>query len=820
MKYFQILLFTFLALTGPAYADIELARKGTPYADIVVSSNMLTIIKWAALDLQEHIEKMSGARLDIVTSPGENVKNHIYLGESEHTQKLGFKLGEFKNSGFKIVAKDNHVILAGVDIQRPQTRFASRGQGLTNWQEFCGEKFSYGYGGEGKGSFNEPLQFFTNDDPGTWYSVSELLEQLGVRFYAPYDNGTVIPEKKTIAVAEQDLRKEAAYARREFCFYNVMREDGEGIKWFKRIKLGNNNIIVYNHTTYDIYSSPEQQKLHPEYLACDAKGKPYSGYPAGKGMPRYTNPGFRQAAATYMNKMFEAIPGLSAISIGSPDGGVRMDARDENLYGNPTNSLTQKASQYVWDFHMFLCKELKKSHPDKYLLYFTGYGANEIPENIVEFPDNLLLTYGNSGASMVLEEVSRERLDFRKRWQAKMKTIKKGPMWDYFLQYRTSDNPRYPVFYTAELQKEMQEMLPYCDGKFIEIQPVEHRVEGEKNPYYIKYPRWRLGNHGLIHLMVYWQSKLFWDPYADRKAMLEEYYKLFFGPAAKEMKEFHEFAEEVWMRQESRSVTATSGFLKEEDVNRYFDILKRAHGKAGRDTVYDRRIAQMEIEMESLKKLFPNLKRSGPELRAHTTEQPVIIDGDLQKPLWSKLPSWSTMGDLVTGEIPDKNRTLVSFRWPYSRTELVLAVICKESRMDKIVARAKNNDDPEILKDDAIEIYIATPERSYFRIVVNPDGKIWDESQDVTIVARDTLPNLWNPGIKAVARKEKDCWTVELSIPTKDLGSLGPAKPYAWGVNVCRRRLSGGEPEEYALSPTGTNNFLELPKLGNLWVRY
>ena len=65
----------------------------------------------------------------------------------------------------------------------------------------------------------------------------------------------------------------------------------------------------------------------------------------------------------------------------------------------------------------------------------------------------------------------------------------------------------------------------------------------------------------LIHLMVYWQSKLFWDPNADRQAMLNEYYQLYFGPAAAEMKAFHEFAEDVWCRQDSRSVTATTGLM-------------------------------------------------------------------------------------------------------------------------------------------------------------------------------------------------------------------------------------------------------------------
>ena len=124
-----------------------------------------------------------------------------------------------------------------------------------------------------------------------------------------------------------------------------------------------------------------------------------------------------------------------------------------------------------------------------------------------------------------------------------------------------------------------------------------------------------------------------------------------------------------------------------------------------------------------------------------------------------------------------------------------------------------------MFNDDVIEIYLETPERSYFKIAVNSDGKIWDESQDVTIVSRDTLPAMWNPGIQAVVKKEKDRWRAEIVIPVKDFGSLGPDKSYPWGINVCRNRLAGGASEPSALSPTGKPRFLDLSKLGNLIVR-
>jgi len=803
------------SLTCGAAADVELVNRGKPVAEIVVDSGALSGVRLAAKDLQEHVRQMSGAQLPMVDAPSPEVPNHVYVGENQFTRKLGFKLGEFHNSGFSIFAKGHEVVLAGVDKQRAATPYQGP-EGLKKWQAFCGEPFLFGSTGDiGIGPYNRRLDIHTNDDLGTWCAVAECLEQLGVRWYMPYDDGTVVPQRKTVAIAEQNLRKEAKFARREFCYYGAMRDDADGIAWFKRLKLGNHTIVIFNHTTYDIYSSPEQHKRHPEYLACDADGKPYPGYPAGRGMPRYTDPGFRRAAATYMNKVFQAMPELTGMTIGPPDGGVKMDARDVDRYGKPDDSIVQKASNYVWDFHVFLAKELKQSHPGKYLLYMSGAGANEVPTNIDEFPDNIIVPFGQPySAYMVVKSTARATLDLRRRWLAKMPVVRKGPIWDYYLYYRAPGFPRHPVVFTAYLQEEMQENLAYSDGKFMEIQPEPIQVKGEK------YPRYRLGVPGLMHLMIYWQSKLFWDPQSDRRKTLEEYYDLFFGPARAEMKEFYEFAEEVWTRQESRSISSAGGFLKEKDVDRYFEILKRARAKAGNGSVYDRRIARIESEMDSLKKLFPNLKRTGPEFRAYILEGiPPAIDGDLEKPFWSSVNVWYTMGDLITGRIPDKNQTRVSFRMTPDKAALVVGVVCREGRMEKVVARTKRNDDPGIFEDDAVEIYLETPERSYFKIAVNSNGAVWDESHDVTILDRDTLPVLWNPGIRAAIKKDKDCWTAEILIPTKDFGVLGPRKPYAWGINVCRNRFASGESEGFALSPTGIPRFLELSKMGNLWIR-
>ena len=824
-----------LAVASRAHAGVDLVREGRAVSEIVIAPDAIQAVKLAAKDLQKHLKLMSGAELPIVRAPSPGVRSRVYVGESEWTRKIGFKPFLFTTSGLEILAEKDHVILVGPDKQRAPCPYHQTGSdsvylagsailgkvfakpegfpsaGLKKWQEFCGYKFTTEHLHDHLGELSQPLGIHSNDDTGTWYAVAELLEQLGVRWYMPYEDGTVIPEKPTVTIAEQHLVKQAKFDRREWCFYGAMRTDGEGISWLKRLKAGNYNTILYNHTTYAIYSSVEQQQLHPEWLACGSDGKPYVGYPPGRGMPRYTDPGFRRAAAVYMQKVFDTFPDLYAIAVGPPDGGVKMDARDLNLYGKPTDSEEQKASNYVWDFHVYLARELKKSRPDKYLLYMTGYGARLIPTNIEQFPDNLIVPLqGYSPAQRVLKTEANMLRTAWQQWRGLTKEPRRAPVWNYFLWYRTPTHPRYPVIFTESLQQEMQELLPICDGKFIEIQPAQSETaDGRK--------QWRLNTPGLIHLMVYWQNKLFWDPAMDRKKMLDEYYALFFGPAAAEMKEFCEFAESVWTRQESRSVTQTTGFLKEPDVNRFFDILTRARAKAGKGSVHDRRIARIEEEMKPLKTLFPNLARTGPLVRAY----PVDInwpglDGDVGKYRYG----WVSLRDNKTGESPrkDSRPTRAAIYMTRDKSALIVAVVCPENRMNELKADCRANDDASIFDDDVVEVYVNTPQRSYFKIVVNPNGAIWDESTDVAIIERVTLPILWNPGTKAVVKKYGDLWTVEIMIPTKDFGEIGPSQTYPWGIQVGRTRFTGGKPEYWSIAPTG-GPYATLNRWGNLWIR-
>ncbi|MFA7158178.1 MAG: DUF4838 domain-containing protein, partial [Kiritimatiellia bacterium] len=343
-----------LMLVCAARGGVMLVKDGRPAADIIADTNSLSGVKLAAEDLQKHLDLISGAKLAIVSAPSENFKNHLYVGASEHTKKLGITVDDLEVGGFKIIAKDNYIILAGRDEQYQPFPY-SRSDGLKKWQEFAGEKYSVP--GVGPGPYNEKLGINVNDATATLYATSELLEQLGIRWYAPYEDGTIIPEKKTIEVPEQSLKREAMFPHRDFTYYGWMRRDAEGVIWFKRLKYGTSYLYTCNHTTPDIIGQPEQRELHPEYFAM-ANGEMIHG--RGRGVPRLCDPGFRKASVNYLDKIFKAYPALKAMSVGMPDGFTQIDERDAKIWDRPARGYSGKFSDYVWDYWIYVAGELQK----------------------------------------------------------------------------------------------------------------------------------------------------------------------------------------------------------------------------------------------------------------------------------------------------------------------------------------------------------------------------------------------------------------------------------------------------------------------------
>jgi len=83
-----------VVVVSPTVAETFLVEDGKAAAEIVIAENAPRSVRFAAHELQTYVEKISGARLQIVksrTSAGSTGKGPIpvYVGESEAARLAG-----------------------------------------------------------------------------------------------------------------------------------------------------------------------------------------------------------------------------------------------------------------------------------------------------------------------------------------------------------------------------------------------------------------------------------------------------------------------------------------------------------------------------------------------------------------------------------------------------------------------------------------------------------------------------------------------------------------------------------------------------------
>jgi hypothetical protein len=753
---------------------------------------------------------MSGAELPIVAAASPGVKSQMYLGESEATRKLGFSLEGLKRDGFKIVAAGNYIIVAGPQLYHFEKSFSEfhkvpRFERQKVWEERIGHRWRFPPMLDYR-DFSEEFGFHTIDGTGTLYGVYALLEQLGMRWYAPIpDLGMVVPESKNLAIKVQNTSEEPEFPVRYFVDCRVGTSIPDEFLWYKAMRIGSDRFVpLYHSVSGPIAIAPEEQPQ--EYYGRVGGRVDYQ-------TPRLSNERLRADTAAYLEAVDQHFPGIGYISIGQPDGWDALDGEDvaagwdkfeqHGKYG--------RYSDYSWDFNMAVRERLKGKFPGKKFSTMAYGITNMKPPHLQKVPEDMLIGFTQTSASWRQPERSHE-LPYRNEWIAAMNSPEQLIIWEYYLQHAPNYNlPPVPVFFPSTMKQSFDGLYDHALGFIAEI----GWNAGDFNAKAANMPI--MARPWISHLMLYLHGKLCWNRHLDIQATMDEYFTLFYGPAQAEMKEFFTFAESVWLRPEARQITSAGGFLKPADVDRYFDILSRAKAKAG-DSIYARRIAGITGEMEPLKRLFEKLKRTGPNIQIKTAPAAPVIDGDLTKSFWRaddpRGDAFQTLREALTGETPHHVDTRVAFRWVDDNSALIVGIECHEPKMKRLVESCKSPDSPDIFHDDMVEIRLESAGGIRPFIGINSAGVVYDHC--ITERVED-LPAFYRAG-EAAVKKYPDRWTVEIRIDAKPLSGTRPTTYYPWGVNICRQRKAGNTTEHYMLSPSGTD-FKEATVMGNIFVR-
>lgn len=301
-----------------AHADVQLTRKGKPAAVILLPEKPTDIETLAATELQEHIQKISGASLLIENASSvekANVPanlNVIVLGSLAPKPAITStapKALTTDPSAFTLSVKGKRIDIAGVG------------------------------------------------DQGTLIGVYELLEQLGVRWYHPGELGTVIPSKDTLAITDQQTAQVPSFAAR----YAAPADT----TWQRRNRMAGTYFVAAHGVPGLKGSKAQMEKLLEQYPECYAlnatTGKRHVGQIC------VSNPKTLELVNEAIRQIMQKNPAQALIGMGPNDGAgfcecdncKALDGGDWDAFSNEPSH----TDRYWW-FYNRIIETVGQEYPD------------------------------------------------------------------------------------------------------------------------------------------------------------------------------------------------------------------------------------------------------------------------------------------------------------------------------------------------------------------------------------------------------------------------------------------------------------------------
>ena len=747
-------------------AGVDIVKQGNPCADIVISETADAGTVLAAKDLQTHLHKISGARFAIVTPQKAKASAFLCVGESSASKKAGYKSPDFKTSGYDIWVKGNCVVLNGPITLHKKAVIDGKLHKNSTVATITTPVEN-----------NPALKVSLADDHGVMHAVSAFLEHLGVRFYAPYKDGTIIPQLKDIKLGDFRETKEASFARREFNIGSLQATDNDAVLWFKRLKTGSALPKTGILAVADIVKAGEAQ--HPEWAAKDYLGNLML---TGDGCiyPRLLEKSLQQEIVKAAVKTFKANPELQKLHIVLPalrGGGDSKDMQKCNpktVYPYSTD-VNMTAGVYAE-----MAKEIAKKCPGK-MIYWQGFPGRSLP-SCGTYPENMgVVPSGVSALAYAAAHSSKKYLSQLPKFgnYFKCRDLEQREWWN---EYSCAATVRQGFTFPRKLAEVRRAQKGVFAGFLMDA-----AVDAKSR---------KLAEVPLMHFMYYINSKLLWNPDLDVAAATKEYCTLWFGPAADEMFSFMTYLENISNRPAPRSIYAGKGQFEERDIPVIFNLLDKAAAKTPAKSIYRTRVQNVSRSLAGLKNVFAKYTPRGRSITGEIHPWTQKVDGNLAKyKKWQIIPA-----------AKGAPRTEFAIAFSEDRSRLFAAFRCFEPEMKKIKSAAQELDDCSIFADDHIRIDFNTPEKSAFLFAANSAGIFLDGSSDpeeLALYGGFTARDKEKSFVKA--QRFADRWELEVAIDVFQCGKTPDWAP-AWGLNITRVRTVSGKIEKFALAKNAENN--------------
>lgn len=793
-----------------------LVLSGEPRAEIVIGEEPARMSLYAASELGDYIEKISGARLPVVTEPSEGVVQ-IYVGESDYTRGLGLDVSGLGDGAYRLVSGEGWLALLGRDGDfepvepwgHTRRGSAERNRINAEFAAIAGEDFRNPFHSLFAYHF-EDLGVWALDEAGTLNAVYGYLRDLGVRWYAAGELGEVVPRQVDVPLPVVDRTVVPDFPVRRLSIYYAHTEQGLGdlAAWILRLGStpGRDWVGVTQHCHGMKYVSGMEvfRDKYPDYFAV-RDGERMTDH-RGSGVPCLSAPITFEKHVEYVRAVLDHF-GEPHLNIDMPDGFGSNSCECEACVAQYTPERGRRGmrSDYVWGYLDRVAREIHTTHPDRTLggLAYASYLLP--PESIEELSPNLTVTECRWRSHFHDRETAASYRQLRHEW-LEMLPSKQLFIYDYYLDARPA-NRGVPVYFPRLVAADLGELKGVSQGDLIEVY---NHLDREREGY---------DAFAMNHLNIAITAKFWWDADADVDEWLEEYYTLFYGPAREEMKAFIEYSEQNWMSMR-RHVGRISEALR---------LLEAAYAAAPEGSVYRDRV-QLAVEYtEPLYVLREQLERSAaredvPRARVlpNAGLRGKVLDGRLgDEEQWPHVRTLR-MVDVETGAPAPRDRH-TWLRVFYDQNSLFFGVFCNEP--DMAALRRSFESGAALTEGDYLEILLETASHSYYRIRIGADGRVEE------VDCGDGVENAdWSAGTVAAVYQGDDFWSVEVEIPITGEGARLidpndgidgrlPSTTFPWYFNVGRQRVRDGVVERTAYSPTGSTDFEVADRFAEMWSR-
>jgi len=499
-----------LALVPLAASAIEFTPENTEVVVAPGAWRNQQVAWFAAQEMTNFLSRAFGAKVPVKTDFNPK-KCSIVLGSNTWSVAAGIDTAKLPQDGFATRTKGNAVFIAGLDAnQRP-------------W---------YNHGCFAR---------------ATLFGAYEFLEKfVGCRFYFPGELGEIVPRVKSFVVPETDAVSAPKLTERHFT-PNVGEWYEPNFKEKRYMPLSNLRLRMQTrplHCCHGLRFFRYVRRFgetHPEYFLMKKDGT-RDIMDTGR-EPYHKNNKFCYSSAGFKEEIYQDV---KAYLTGQPPESRGLKKWGNNChYGEYVDIMPEdgtihcfcpactaayaaakdpkcESNEIIWNYTIDIAERLKREGVKGSVMQM-AYGAyKNVPDRAM--PDNVHVTVCNNGGWVKPDRADRDFAQV-KAWYEKAGKVKLYSNCGKFGCYNM-DIDDVPTQTPRAMAKFYNRMLPMVRGAYM-----SNRAERA------------------IYCVLNWYvfSRIAWYGHVDIDALLDEYYRLMFGAAAKPMQEFFEEVERRWM---------------------------------------------------------------------------------------------------------------------------------------------------------------------------------------------------------------------------------------------------------------------------------